>query len=402
MSRRIGAGEIGLVVFGLVLALGLVGVLEWVVRAQLDVYRCDARLGWTFRPSSSGIKLNRHGEFFHRVHFNAVGFNDDAWPDPSADVFRILLLGDSFAASLQVPRRAHFASRTEALLNEHVLPGRRIEIMNAGVDGYGTAQELLLLREIAPRYEPDLLLLQMFIQNDVTDNFHAAGDWNHYLANRCGRPYFQEVDGGVALYALPEPYESSGWDRLLRHSKLYAALIAPPQRDEREPAVRIADNYAVDPPDSWRDAWKLTQRLTLAVRKEARQNGMGFAVLVAPTKQSVGQLREVHRARGWPLERWQQGHALLISYLRERGLLHVDLLPPLRRFLVGTGTPPYFERDDHWNADGHEVVAKAVYRALMDHCKNLRLPIRGCESSAGGRLPGQSATPSAPPGPPVR
>jgi len=378
MSRKVGVGELGLVVFGLVVALGLVGALEWVVRAQLNVYRCDSRFGWTFRPNSSGIKLNRHAEFFHRVHFNAEGFNDDPWPEPSAEAFRILLLGDSFAASLQVPRREHFASRSAILLDERATPGRRIEILNAGVDGYGTGQELLLLRDKAPRHKPDIVLLQMFIQNDVTDNFHAAGNQNHYLANRCGRPYFQEVGGGVELYVLPKSYRSHGWDRLLRHSMLYSALIAPPRRPEDAPPFQMSDTYDKNPPSSWREAWALTQQLVLAARDEAHEQGMDFAVIVAPTKYAVGQLSGRYLERGWPLERWQQGYTLLTSFLRKHGLPYVDLLPPLRQFLLETGKRPYFEKDHHWNAQGHGVVTQTLSNFLVDRCEDFSLPIQEC------------------------
>ena len=47
---------------------------------------------------------------------------------------------------------------------------RPVEVINAGVSGFGTDQELLWLREEGVKYAPDLVLLAVYPHNDFMNN----------------------------------------------------------------------------------------------------------------------------------------------------------------------------------------------------------------------------------------
>lgn len=367
-----------LVVAGLLLGLGVIGGLEAFVRLRLDVYRCDSRLGWTFEPGGTGIKWNREGEFATRARFNAHGLRDDERSFEKADgEYRVLLLGDSIAASLQVDQPRTFYSIAERRLREGARADRSIELINAGIDGFGTGQELLLLQELGLRFDPDLVLLQMFISNDLVDNYAGAGDSNHYLATRCGRPYFARRDGGLELRRRPQPARSPRTlDRWLRHSQLYASLVPMPVDDTGgAPALRIADVFSDDPPPALAEAWALTKALIRSVRDEARRRDIALVVLVAPSKQAVGQPEPGVR----PVDQPEGGYAMLSRFLQEEGIPHIDPLPALQAQFQA-GTPPYFEVDSHWNEEGHATVGAVMYDWLAGHCAELGLPLRECSS----------------------
>src|SRR5688500_12336123 len=85
-------------VFGLLLA-------ELVARIALtDFYRCDEQLGWVFVADRSGFRIDRRGEYALRVKINVEGFRDvEHAPVAAPDTIRIVLLGDSMLAGLQVP-----------------------------------------------------------------------------------------------------------------------------------------------------------------------------------------------------------------------------------------------------------------------------------------------------------
>ena len=53
------------------------------------------------------------------------------------------------------------------------LGGKKIEVINFGVSGYGTAQEFLMLHQSVWQYSPDVILLAVTANNDVTDNSRA-------------------------------------------------------------------------------------------------------------------------------------------------------------------------------------------------------------------------------------
>ena len=51
--------------------------------------------------------------------------------------------------------------------------GRRVEVINFGVSGYGTVQELMTLRHYVWDYDPDVVVLAFTTGNDVRNNLRA-------------------------------------------------------------------------------------------------------------------------------------------------------------------------------------------------------------------------------------
>ena len=127
-----------------------------------------------------GVRINEPGaRYWHTspdVHvefrINAQGMRDDrdfAYAKP-AGVRRIVSLGDSFTAGYEVSGEETFSSVLERALRAD---GRRVEVLNAGVSGYSTAEEALYLERELFRYEPDLVLVS-FYSNDLVDNARAG------------------------------------------------------------------------------------------------------------------------------------------------------------------------------------------------------------------------------------
>ena len=83
--------------------------------------------------------------------------------------------------------------------------GGGIEVMNAGVPGYGTAQELLLVRELYERrrIKPDVFLL-MFFTNDILDNLCLSyGDMTFQPVRPC---FTLDHAGQPVLARLPDKH----------------------------------------------------------------------------------------------------------------------------------------------------------------------------------------------------
>lgn len=79
---------------------------------------------------------------------------------------RIVSLGDSFTAGYEVEGDETFSSVLERELRARGYP---VEVLNAGVSGYSTAEAVLYLERELFRYEPDLVLVSFF-GNDLVDN----------------------------------------------------------------------------------------------------------------------------------------------------------------------------------------------------------------------------------------
>ena len=172
-----------------------VGALELALRAA-GVERPRANvvhpeLGYVGQP---GVEYWQGAEGGALVRRNSRGFRDGEWSlAKPPGVYRIAVLGDSYVAAHQVALEERFTERLEALLGEYIAgegpSGARVEVLNFGVNGFGTAQELLVWRHEAARYGPDLVLLAFFAGNDLANNVRALEGNPH-------KAYFELGPGG--------------------------------------------------------------------------------------------------------------------------------------------------------------------------------------------------------------
>lgn len=120
--------------------------------------------GWTLDPG--GEAFQRTKDYGVTVRINAKGLRDQPHDyEPEAGVFRIIVLGDSFMEAYQVPLEDSLPYRLQERLGQ-----RRVEVINLGVGGYGTAQQYLYLRDEGLRYRPYVVVMAFFTGNDVQNN----------------------------------------------------------------------------------------------------------------------------------------------------------------------------------------------------------------------------------------
>jgi hypothetical protein len=163
-------------------SLAVAGVAgELMVRAVLKQdtvlfprYHTDYHYGeYTLR----GIRP--HSVFWHtsgdgswRFVTNNRGLRDvrdfDYQKPPGA--LRVLALGDSHTQGYEVRQEATFSAVLERYLQAHRL---KTQVLNAGVSGFSTAEELAYLTSEGYRYQPDVVVLG-FYANDFDDNLKAG------------------------------------------------------------------------------------------------------------------------------------------------------------------------------------------------------------------------------------
>lgn len=115
------------------------------------------------RPSHVAVnRINQHG-----LRGKAI-----AKVKPS-ETYRILFLGDSFTFGEGVGEDETFCSRIETSLNAFTRGRPRIEVMNAGVSGYNTRDEVAYLERRWLEFGPDLVIV-VFYLNDAYDDARFA------------------------------------------------------------------------------------------------------------------------------------------------------------------------------------------------------------------------------------
>ena len=134
--------------------LATVGILFGLVLLEVGVrflhlvpdrfWEPDPVRGVRLIAGKSGWWTQEDHEFLVPVQINGEGLRDveHTYAKPPR-TFRVLVLGDSFVEAMHVPLEATFARLLEGELNADGATGH-IEVVSAGVSGYGTAGELLL------------------------------------------------------------------------------------------------------------------------------------------------------------------------------------------------------------------------------------------------------------------
>lgn len=123
--------------------------------------------GKLVEPELSLIK-----RFLVSYKFNALGCRGRDYAIPgNSDRVRIVLLGNSFTLGVGVHEEDTFANQLERLLNKQAeLSGsvESYEVINCGVSGYSTRENRLFYEMFASKYKPDIVLLVMAGENNLT------------------------------------------------------------------------------------------------------------------------------------------------------------------------------------------------------------------------------------------
>jgi lysophospholipase L1-like esterase len=102
-----------------------------------------------------------------RVQTNSIGLRDGPIGPRQPGELRILVLGDSVAFGWGARNEDIFPRRLEVNLARDL--GRPVRVINSGVGGYNTEQELAFLKLRGPEIAPDLVLL-LYVYNDIEIN----------------------------------------------------------------------------------------------------------------------------------------------------------------------------------------------------------------------------------------
>ena len=125
--------------------------------------------GFGVRVHSSNIVTHHTTPDYRiKVQTNSLGIRGDkeiTFTKP-ANVFRVLLLGDSFTFGYGVDVEQTYGALIESTLREK---GINAEVINLGVSGFGTAEELVMLNKRGLKFDPDLVIVG-FCRNDHLNN----------------------------------------------------------------------------------------------------------------------------------------------------------------------------------------------------------------------------------------
>jgi hypothetical protein len=385
----------------LILAVAVLVTVPLVVEAGLrisvtqfppELYAPSHERGWALRPGASGIVAVETREY---VRINSHGFRDEERSyDKPANTLRIAVLGNSWTEALQVPlEKTYTAVLQQELTKRACFAGQRVEVLNFGVAGYSTAQELLTLQQEVWEYRPDVVLLAFYPARDVANNLRELNN----ASNPEQSPYFVERDGQLVLEdsfrAIPALQERQialqnvGY-QLKQHARTLQAIYAL-QRDLR---IRVAtaavkeraqqagvDNleflvYAPPAREDMRRAWSVTEGLFLAMRDEVKSHGTEFRIVVLATRPQVipdaAKRQELMRKLG--VSNLDYADERIREFGARENIAVITLAPALSAYAESQHVYLNgFNKNNfgagHWNETGHRLAAEALAAEL---CKN--------------------------------
>ena len=117
---------------------------------------------------------NTHGKGWGTdISINSHGFRGREYTVAKPPgVYRIVVLGDSITFGNNLPANQNYPSLLENQFNQH---GKRVEVLNLGLGGYDTLQEVATLEDTGLKFAPDMVVLGYCI-NDIGV---ASGNLNY-------------------------------------------------------------------------------------------------------------------------------------------------------------------------------------------------------------------------------
>jgi hypothetical protein len=375
------AGRLLLLAFGCFVGLAIAELALRVARVSFPLpYQPDSHCGARLRPGFAAW-FTKEGRAYVRINSAGMRDQEHSLHKPPGTV-RIAVLGDSYAEAVQVPLEATFWSVLgRELERQQTFGAVRVEVLNFGVSGYGTGQELQMLRHYVWPYEPDIILLAFLAGNDVRNN-------SRRLEPDQVRPFFDLREGALVLddsfrnhptYLQANSHWTRGKVALINASRVLQLVHEWKNRrttSERSPAPgggtpAVAGVFAADPGGPWREAWRVTEEILCEIQRESHaHHARLFVALVTEDFQ-------VHPDSS-TRERLLREHGLDDPLVAERrieslaqraGFTVICLAEELgdyaaknRAFLHGFANTRW--GTGHWNELGHRVAGQAIARSI--------------------------------------
>jgi hypothetical protein len=263
-------GSVGVMLLGVVVAeMGL----RWINPHRLDRREVGEQVysdwyGWENRRGFAGPLHDALTTVDSRGRRSPGRVTRDPAPRP-----RVLMLGDSITFGSGVRDEETFCA----------LIAWRYDVVNLGVEGYGTDQELLKLEREGLAYHPDVVVLNFTMANDIWNVRSRIDD-----VTRLPKPYFT-LEGGV-LVLHREHLRRSPLGRVAQwisdYSQLYDLFrpLFPERRTPVGPELR-----ALGP----KEGLRLTVALISRMQAATTAAGARFLVVVHPDQATFEQRSSV-------------------------------------------------------------------------------------------------------------
>ena len=293
---------------------------------NLEIYEPDPSLYWKLKPNQDCLtKIGRKP-----VHINSHGTRGPEFETRKpAGTFRVLSLGDSRTFGWGLTEAETYSTQLRVLLQEKAGPGKKIEVINAGVNAWSYPQILVYFRNTGLRFQPDVVVLA------------EANLWTQF-SDRNSADFVEAFMWRVRL------------KNFLRRSAIYHWVVEVQLKDfyERHRTKFIPVDPKQDPmfkEQQQRDPEAVFRSAIEEVCKTALTNGVTPVLLFLPRLEDLG------ATNNSPILKAKRGISASL------GVPLVDLTADFGPL----GKELYLEADPaHLNPRGNEMIARRLFEVV--------------------------------------
>jgi hypothetical protein len=303
---------------------------------------------------------------------------------------RVVVYGDSNVQARFSSLEDTYAERLEAKLMSRT--GRDVEVVNAGVVGFGPDQALLKARAEIDDLQPDVLIFVVFTSNDFGDlvrnrlfhldysgdlvrtDFPASVDVQlrnsipRLLIVRAGIKVVNSLTSREGMNAAPNMARSKSMETMI---DLAADSFSIYDNNLPRRFSHFADHYDLDVaafPDSEPALIKkrLFVRILSKIKDLADENEAELFLLVLPSPRDLTENLSPNYTdfKAFPNYRQDALSAAVVNAAESLGVSSIDLFGP---FQESGAEDLYFKQmDDHWNDAGQDLAADITVAHIVD------------------------------------
>tara|TARA_Y100000588_G_scaffold299172_1_gene320410 strand:- start:112 stop:1137 length:1026 start_codon:yes stop_codon:yes gene_type:complete len=334
-------------------------------------------MGRSYCPGTKGY-LKENKVKMH-VEVNSDGLLGKPYPKERLNgKFRIALLGDSFTSAEAIKQEEKFAGIWEKILS--IKSDREVEVINFGIGGTGTWQQLQMFHTKARNYKPDLTVVAFCWCNDIDNNIdkYKSGsmnpledeynvgwlkilqakrkNFNKWLWNNSGlyqftRTKYNHLEHFIKRMFLP--------DYMKKTPVLMGKANSKPQGKKIEEKKQKPIEYLKDTASIFDDlfffsseGWMITRKLFLKLKKEVLSDEGQLAVI------HFGGVHQYRNFPALPIKEFE-------NFLATEGIAHFNAFDLFKNIDNEFLNQNFIPNDGHFSKIGHRHFAEYSSEFLL-------------------------------------
>lgn len=325
-------------------------IFGWGERPSLEK---SEEFGWRLIPGAT-TRL-RWQSYDYTVSANSLGFPGTEYPpEKPQGVYRILVTGDAFSSAEGVNTEASWVRQLETMLSKRT--GQTIQVLNFAVTGYGPNQYEAVVRKFVPIYQPDLVIVEMFV-NDFDDALLTNEQFQYSIG------FDQPSQTGLMSYLR------------LEHLRNYLRY------DVFEPLMEIVSKdiptkgyffgyfsaFETGRQEELRQASMIVQDRLAGIKQTASKFNASLLVIVVPASVQVCRPEDLEyypRNVDFSNPAWYDPEFPQRLFFEISQTLELSMLDLRAAFSQDLSECPYQVNNLHWTEYGHQKVAEFLTEFL--------------------------------------